>query len=116
VIVNLLNNASEAMVGKGENSSQQVTASPRIAVITRLAARGVEITVADNGPGMTEEVMAKVLEPLFTTKNFGTGLGLPAVEKIAEQHGGGLSMASRPGAGANFTVWIPLDQSQKEAA
>ncbi|HUR43092.1 MAG TPA: ATP-binding protein, partial [Aestuariivirga sp.] len=52
----------------------------------------------------------------FTTKNFGTGLGLPAVEKILGQHGGGLEMASKLGQGARFTAWIPARQEAREAA
>ena len=59
---------------------------------------------------MTGEVLAKVREPLFTTKNFGTGLGLPAVERIMELHGGGLDIWSEPGKGARFTVWFPTAQ------
>ena len=60
--------------------------------------------------------LPRILEPLFTTKNFGTGLGLPAVEKILEQHGGGLDIVSVPGQGATFTVWWPLKTQQEEAA
>ena len=65
---------------------------------------------------MSEEVIKKVLEPLFTTKSFGTGLGLPAVEKILEQHGGGLEVMSRPGEGARFTAWFPAEQAGRRAA
>ncbi len=115
-LVNLLTNASEAMVGKGDDASKFTTPTPRIVVETRQTRRGAEISVADNGPGISEEHLHKVLEPLFTTKNFGTGLGLPAVEKILLEHGGGLDIASTPGQGARFTVWIPFAITGQEAA
>ena len=76
----------------------------------------MEVTCADNGPGIAAEHLAKVFEPLFTTKSFGTGLGLPAVQKILEQHGGGLDVSSRPGEGAVFTAWWPFNQQQVSAA
>lgn len=116
VIVNLLSNAAEAMVGKGDDVSAFTSATPRIAIITRMAERGVEIIVQDNGPGMTEDVLQKIFEPLFTTKAFGTGLGLPAVEKILQDHQGGLEASSAPGEGAVFTAWFPLQQAARDAA
>jgi signal transduction histidine kinase len=117
VLVNLLSNASEAMVGKGDGPADLVTASPRIAVETSRTARGIEIAVRDNGPGIPEEVKARILEPLFTTKSFGTGLGLPAVQNILEQHGGGLEVSSIPGKGATFVAWFPAAcPEQAEAA
>ncbi len=111
VIVNFMSNAAEAMVGKGSARPEVVTHNPQIVVATALTRRGIEISVCDNGPGISEENMKKILEPMFTTKSFGTGLGLPAVEKILEQHGGGLDIASPPGRGATFTGWFPVDRS-----
>ena len=116
VLVNLLSNASEAMVGKAGIPVTNGPAQPRINLSTRLAARGVEISVSDNGPGMDDDVIAKVREPLFTTKNFGTGLGIPAIERILELHGGGLDIASEPGKGATFTAWFPQAPSKSLAA
>jgi signal transduction histidine kinase len=116
VLVNLLSNAAEAMVGKPGMPASNGPAHPRISLATRLTARGVEISVADNGPGMDRETIAKIREPLFTTKNFGTGLGIPAVERILELHGGGLDVASAPGQGATFTAWLPQTQPKTQAA
>ena len=65
---------------------------------------------------MTPEILSKILEPLFTTKNFGTGLGLPAVEKILQDHHGGLEIVSAPGEGATITAWFPLRQPVSDAA
>ncbi len=116
VVINLLSNASEALVGKGDDPAKFAVKTPEITVSTRLTARGIELSVADNGPGISAENRARIFEPLFTTKNFGTGLGLPAVEKIMEQHGGGIELASEIGRGAVFTVWWPEAQAQPEAA
>jgi signal transduction histidine kinase len=115
VLINLIVNASEAMVGKGD-SGAQATPEPRIVVRTGQTERGIEISVSDNGPGISEENLARIREPLFSTKNFGTGLGLPAVERILDQHGGGLDIWSRPGAGARFTAWFPQAPAEKVAA
>jgi signal transduction histidine kinase len=117
VIVNLLTNAAEAMVGKdGGDRSSFAVQDPRIVVTTRLVERGIEIEVADNGPGVAPEIKDKILEPLFTTKSFGVGLGLPAVQKILEQHGGALDVRSRPGEGAVFVAWLPAKHGRSEAA
>jgi signal transduction histidine kinase len=106
-IINLISNASEALVGKGDDPKSRYTETPVISISTKLTARGAEITVADNGPGISTENMLKIREPLFTTKNFGTGLGISAVEQILEQHSGGLDIKSVEGHGAGFTLWLP---------
>jgi signal transduction histidine kinase len=114
-VINLVSNASEAMVGKGDVSIATVEV-PIIKITTRRTARGIEFSVTDNGPGISAENLKKIKEPLFTTKTYGTGLGLPAVERILEQHNGGLDVTSRPGEGACFTAWFPLTQIEEEAA
>ena len=110
-IINLLSNASEALVGKGDDPKLRYTDTPVIIVRTKLTARGAEISVTDNGPGISAENIMKIREPLFTTKNFGTGLGIPAVEQILEQHGGGLDIESIEGQGATFTLWLPTGEN-----
>lgn len=116
VLINLMSNASEAMVGKGDEVAKAHSGQPRIIISTAFTSRGVEIAVADNGPGIPDSIAEKILEPLFTTKSFGTGLGLPAVVKIMEQHGGGLEVESRPGNGACFVAWWPLASEAREVA
>ena len=115
MVSNLMSNAAEAMVGKGDWAPIAGT-GPRITIETRMSGRGIELAVADNGPGIPDDILAKIFEPLFTTKNFGTGLGLPAVQKILEQHGGGLDVQSQSGRGAVFTAWWPQEADKKEAA
>ncbi len=115
-LINLISNASEAMVGKGDDPSKFTTQYPKITIVTRQNGRRIEIDVRDNGPGIAEELVDKILEPLFTTKSFGTGLGLPAVVQVLEQHGGGLAVNGGLGTGATFTAWIPLTLEQVQAA
>jgi signal transduction histidine kinase len=74
----------------------------------------VLLSVKDSGPGISPENMAKVREPLFTTKSFGTGLGIPAIEQIAQQHGGRLDIESVLGKGATFTLYLPLKPVETE--
>lgn len=116
VIINLLSNASEAMVGKADKPVDNPVENPRIVISSRLTQRGVEISASDNGPGISAELMEKILEPLFTTKSFGVGLGLPAVNRILEQHGCGLEIDGGNGNGACFTAWFPLRSEIAAAA
>ncbi len=109
VLVNLLSNASEAMVGKGDTPVSTPTENPKIIVLTQRSERGVELHVIDNGPGIPADLLEKVREPLFTTKNFGVGLGLAAVDKVLQQHGGGLEIRSVEGEGTTVTAWLPVE-------
>ncbi len=116
-IVNLIANAAEAMVGNGNVPLPGCDANPKIEVKTFIDNGFSIISVSDNGPGMTDDILAKVREPLFTTKSFGTGLGIPAIEQIAVQHGGNLDIYSNPGKGACFVLRLPLiAQTVEEAA
>ncbi|HEX2485144.1 MAG TPA: ATP-binding protein, partial [Myxococcota bacterium] len=70
-------------------------------------ARCVEIAIADTGVGIPPEVLERVFEPFFTTKRAGSGLGLPTVHRIVENHGGSLALESRTGAGTTVRVRLP---------
>ena len=115
-IINLLSNASEALVGKGDDPSKFTTANPCIVISTRAEKDYALISVLDNGPGISADNLEKVREPLFTTKSFGTGLGIPAVEQIISQHGGSLEIQSDIGKGALFILKLPLNAKIEEAA
>jgi signal transduction histidine kinase len=109
VIINLIQNASEAI--KGSRGFGEIK------VQTGLIGDRAFLEIADDGPGMPEEVLEKVFEPLFTTKSFGAGLGLPTAKQLVEQHLGKMSVNTRPGVGSSFRVTLPLaTQDQEKAA
>jgi len=108
-ITNLLNNASEAMVGRGDDSTKFTVHNPHIEIRSTIIDGMLQLTIADNGPGISAENLARVREPLFTTKSFGTGLGLPAVEQIAAQHGGSMKILSEVGRGTTVMIIIPIE-------
>ena len=93
---NLVLNAIDAMDGGGELS---VTACS--------SPSGIEIEVADSGPGLDPEVLARLGEPFLTTKRTGTGLGLALAARVAEAHGGRLLAVNCPQGGAALTIQIP---------
>jgi signal transduction histidine kinase len=75
------------------------------------------ITIADDGPGIADDLLPKVFDPFFSTYPSGTGLGLPTVKRIAEDHGGALSLESKPGTGTQARLLIGeggQDPSQEE--
>ncbi len=115
-VINLMNNASEAMVGRGNAPRKFTVSDPVIKIATAQHGDFVELTIADNGPGIAPELIGKIGEPLLTTKSFGTGLGIPIAEQIVIRHGGTLEIASTPGKGASFTIRIPSKQKEFEAA
>jgi signal transduction histidine kinase len=101
----LLENAVHALTG----ATWQVPAghAPQIIVRTQSVGDTVMLSVADNGCGIPAENLPRIFEPLFTTKNFGVGLGLSMVKEIVEIHGGSVAVASAVNEGTTFTLTIP---------
>ncbi|HEY7747123.1 MAG TPA: ATP-binding protein [Aestuariivirgaceae bacterium] len=108
VVINLVQNAAEAIrtsKGFGEIRAQ-----------TGLVGDMVFLEIADDGPGISEDVLEKIFEPLFTTKSFGAGLGLPTAKRLVEQHFGTLTVNSKPGMGSSFRVLLPLSKNNQVRA
>ena len=110
VLINLVENSCQAL--KDTSGDRIVT----VAVASE--SDGARISVTDNGHGITSEDLARIFEPLFTTKSFGSGLGLPTVKRLVKQHGGSMSVTSNLGEGSTFTVVLPHAQASehREAA
>jgi len=113
VLVNLCLNARDVL-SDGGRISLELANVPALQVDTsqNIDARPVDcvrLTVADNGPGIAPEVLARIFEPFFTTKSFGkgTGLGLAVVFGIIRQHHGWIDCRSEPGEGTRFDVYLP---------
>jgi len=111
VVINLIDNAAHALTELGESAGKR-----RITVRSRTAANGFEFTIEDTGPGIPSDVLPKVFEPLFSTKSFGTGLGLPMVKQIVEQHGGSIEILSEVGTGTMVVVLLPIYSAEEIAA
>jgi signal transduction histidine kinase len=99
VFMNLIVNASQAIIGHGT-----------ITLASGAQDGWVWVQVSDTGSGMTEAVMRRIFEPFYTTKDVGkgTGLGLSLSFSIMQRHGGALLARSQPGVGSQFRVWVPV--------
>ena len=107
-VVNLLSNACQSMM------EQDGGPRPcRLRVESEHVGSRVEIRVVDNGPGIAPEVLEKIFEPMFSTRTFGVGLGLPIVKKTMEQHGGDVEIVSEVGCGTTATLWLPAAEREE---
>ncbi|MEM1263142.1 MAG: ATP-binding protein [Pseudomonadota bacterium] len=107
IFLNLIKNASDAMDDGGE-----------LTLTTRVDGDNVAIEVRDTGTGIPPEVLEKIRDPFFTTKEVGkgTGLGLSISDKIISAHAGSLEIDSVAGEGATFTVRLPIAQADGDSA
>ncbi|MFY9343983.1 MAG: ATP-binding protein [Planctomycetota bacterium] len=100
---NLLRNAKDATPPGGE-----------ILVSTGREGGHVLVRVTDTGAGIPAELQGRVFEPYFSTKKAGTGLGLPTVRRVVEEHGGAVTLQSEVGKGTQFTLRLPLRAGRVE--
>ncbi len=113
IILNLVVNARDAMPTGGRLAITTTKAAPDGEFVPRHPGAGVGahvmLTVSDTGVGMDADTQAHLFEPFFTTKGpgKGTGLGLSTVYGIVAQHGGSITVASAPGRGSTFTIYLP---------
>jgi len=106
--LNLVQNAYEAMQEAGEGGSLRVDVRPA----TRDDQKGVELRLADTGPGVPEELREEIFNPFVTTKKTGVGLGLSIVSKIIDGHQGSIRVENTPEGGAVFTLFFPLEEAE----
>ena len=111
-VINVVDNACQAMA-EGRSEGEHARAGT-LSVATGINGGRVEIVISDTGAGIPEAVLPQVLEPLFSTKPFGTGLGLPTVQRILEDHDGGLQISNAEGGGVEATLWLPLAEVSEE--
>ncbi|MEH2183296.1 GAF domain-containing sensor histidine kinase [Nostoc sp.] len=125
VFMNILANAIDALEESMENwgvknNPQSSTPNPQITIRTiAIDQQWVVIRIADNGPGMKEEVIRRIYDPFFTTKDIGKGTGLGmaiSYQIIVDKHGGILKCRSQPSEGTEFWIQIPVNCALTNAA
>jgi two-component system, sporulation sensor kinase E len=99
VLVNLIKNAMQAMSSGGALTLQ-----------TGETSDGVWVSIADTGGGISQEQIARIFEPFYTTKKKGSGLGLMIVQRIVRAHGGKIEVESHVGQGTTFRIRLPLHE------
>ncbi|WP_374343167.1 ATP-binding protein [Azonexus sp.] len=104
IIHNLLRNSEDALEGRPD---------ARIAIRTAVGSRFARLVIADNGPGFPPELLPRIFEPYVTTKARGTGLGLPIVKKIVEEHLGTIEISNAPEGGARIDIRLPLVKEEE---
>ena len=98
----------QALVNLILNAVQAASPAGEVRVRVRREGSTAAIDVEDTGPGVAESVRGRLFEPLITTKDHGSGLGLALVKRVAERHGGSVGHEPCPGRGARFTLRIPV--------
>ncbi len=106
MVLNLITNAAEA--------TKLVDRERKIGVSTQFIKDRIRITISDSGPGIIQDIRDKILDPFFTTKHEGTGIGLSIVQRIVTDHGGALSISSSPWGGAEFYIDIPIRENSRK--
>jgi len=104
VIHNLLRNSEDALEGVGD---------AHIRIATAPAGRFARLLISDNGAGFPVELLSRIFEPYVTTKARGTGLGLPIVKKIVEEHMGIIEIGNAPAGGARIDIRLPLVKEEE---
>lgn len=103
-LLNIVKNAIAAMPNGGTLTISAVTRHDEL-----------QISISDTGIGIPEELLAKIFEPYFTTKESGTGLGLTITFKIIKEHNGEITVESKPSKGSTFTIHLPIPQPEQKS-
>jgi len=128
VFLNLINNSIDAMPHGGEltislrapaahepDARRPLPAAADSGMKLGATVEEVEVAIADTGTGMAHETLAHIFDPMFTTKQIGTGagLGLAICDQIVRQHAGSIRVESEPDHGTTFKIRLPLDCREK---
>ena len=108
-LLNLIMNAAQAIGDHG-------TVTVRLERRSRGGCRGLELSIADTGPGIPAHLIGRIFEPFFTTKETGTGLGLSITSQIVAAHHGKIVAENLPGGGARMRLWLPEAKPAPSAA
>ena len=104
VMINVITNALQAFYEVSDRVK-------KLEIRSRKVDECYEITVSDNGPGMSKEILERIFEPMFSTKTFGVGLGVPIIKNVLEGHGGGVKYHSEVGKGTTVVMSLPLAET-----
>jgi signal transduction histidine kinase len=106
-LLNIVRNAADALRSAGGG-------------LLRLSAAadegGLRLDLTDDGPGMDGELVSRIFDPFFSTKETGSGLGLPITHQVIAEHGGVIECRSRPGEGTTFSIWLPVAAPEETAS
>ncbi len=103
----IITNAAQAIADNLDPNNR-----PQIKIIAKLVEDKVRIIIEDNGPGMDEETFKRALEPLYSTRGFGVGLGLPIAKQTVKRHGGSFDLHSRQGEGTTVFISLPVHHDE----
>ncbi len=104
VLINLIQNAQDAML--------IYTKNPAIQIKTSKFKNYIVLSIEDNGPGFSSDILKRAFEPYVTTKSHGTGLGLAIVKKIIEEHEGMIAIKNLGTGGAHINIQLPISKSK----
>jgi PAS domain S-box-containing protein len=113
-LINLIANAIQAIEERSSTVKPDHSYQPLMKIRSFVEDSILNIQIQDNGVGIRPDEVDRVFEPLFSTKSFGAGLGLPIVKQIVEQHGGNVRINSRLGEGTSVSICLPLDGKSHE--
>lgn len=114
VVINVYDNACQAMLGEASKDTESV--DMQLLIKTKICNKRIEIVVRDTGPGILEDVLPRIFEPLYSTKGFGVGLGLATVRQALQQHGGDVEVLTREGRGTSMVLWLPMPEENEVVA
>jgi signal transduction histidine kinase len=109
VLTNLIINAIDAMDGEG-------SIEIRTDLVKKRDTRYCRLSIKDTGKGIPEEEGSLIFTPYYTTKESGTGLGLPIVERIISDHGGAIWFNSLEGTGTTFFIDLPIEENRGDGS